>query len=141
MSDLLQQTQGTGGCVRQAQAGKQPDQTHGASVAAWTLPESHGFKAALAEHQERWLVLFLITSEACSGDWEHMLSGWLALSAPAHSLPRAPIPVFTALSHSRICVWPTVSLGEQRCKLVERVCSFFSAFSKLTFPWLTSNLP
>lgn len=58
MSDLLLQT-GTGGHVRAAQAGKQPDQTHRVSAAAWTLLESHGFKDALAEHQERWLVLFL----------------------------------------------------------------------------------
>lgn len=49
----------TGGHVRQAQTGKQPDQTHGVSVAAWTLPESHDFKDALTEHQERWVVLFL----------------------------------------------------------------------------------
>lgn len=40
-------------------AGKQPDQTHRGSVAAWTLPESHDFKDALTEHQERWVVLFL----------------------------------------------------------------------------------
>lgn len=50
---------GGGGHVRQAQAGKQPDQTHRVSVAAWTLPESHDFKDALTEHQERWVVLFL----------------------------------------------------------------------------------